>query len=177
MYQASTPSQNTELNVGREKMYFLWNLLTKKKFHQKENLTLSLSVIVRYLIFPSISSNINLLSNHCCLKVIWTLQTFHKVLVVNINIVKPELHLDVVNLLKAPHVEAAGDDCRTGVWTIAGALGERRVEIKLFRFAEMWRKYSREYFKGYALNSMENLCEEIYNLEDLTDRSDIFSHR
>ena len=34
--------------------------------------------------------------------------------------------------------------------------------------------YFREYFKEYLLNSIENLCEEIYNLEDLTDRSDIF---
>ena len=47
----------------------------------------------------------------------------------------------------------------------------------LVRFAEMGGKYFREYFKEYVLNSTENLCEEIYNLEDLTDRSDIFPHR
>ena len=37
--------------------------------------TLELSVIVRYLIFPSISSYSSLLSYHCCRKVIWTLNS------------------------------------------------------------------------------------------------------
>ena len=45
----------------------------------------------------------------------------------------------------------------------------------LLRFAEIFSgKYLRKYFKEYVLISIENLCEEIYNLEDLTDRSDIF---
>ena len=38
-------------------------------------------------------------------------------------------------------------------------------------------RWGGKYFKENPLNSIENLCEEIYNLEDLTDRSDIFPHR
>ena len=38
-------------------------------------------------------------------------------------------------------------------------------------------RWGGKYFKENLLNSIENLCEEIYNLEDLTDRSDIFPHR
>ena len=37
--------------------------------------TFELSVIVRYLIFPPISSYSSLLSYHCCRKVIWTLNS------------------------------------------------------------------------------------------------------
>ena len=44
--------------------------------------------------------------------------------------------------------------------------------LNLLRFAEMGGNISEN-----ILNSKENLCEEIYNLEDLTDRSDIFPHR